>query len=75
MSFFPLSLHIQFAWRLIRYVFLGAGKRHVSGGGRFGGGRSLCKFCGIFNSTLTTVDSKGKAEGVSGYDETWVTGE
>ena len=43
-SLFPFPLHIKFAWRLIRYVFLGADKRHVSGGGRFEGGRSLGKF-------------------------------
>ena len=69
---FTFTLHIKFAWRLIRYVFLGAGKWHVSGGGgRFG--RSLYGI--LFDSTWTTVDSKDGAVGVGGYGGTWVTRE
>ena len=65
-SHFTFTLHKKFAWRLIRYVFLGAGKWHVSGGGgRFG--RSLYGI--LFDSTWTTADSKDGAVRVGGFYE------
>ena len=72
---FIFPLHIKFAWRLIRYVFLGADKRHVSGGGLEEVEVWVSLYGILFDSTWTTVDSKDGAEGVSGYDGTWVTGE